>query len=154
MKLRYQDRTPQKLHTDMGKEFYNSQFESLMESYNIKLYSTYSNLNASIIGRFNRTLKNMIWPEFSLHGNYKWLDTLSTLVSKYNGTKHRSIGMKPKDVTTDDEEELRQRFYEHRKIPMRRQKIKVGDKVRVSKLKNVFEKGYIANWSTEIFTIS
>ena len=47
------------MHADRGKEFYKSQFENLMQLHNIKLYSTYSNLNARIIERFNRTLKNM-----------------------------------------------------------------------------------------------
>ena len=120
----------------------------------MQLYSAYSNLKASMIERFNRTFKNMMWLQFSLHGNYKCVETLPLLVSKYNDTKHRTISMKPEDFTTDNEEELRKRFYEHGKIPMKRQKFKVGDKVRVSKLKNSFEKGYIANWSTEIFTIS
>ena len=41
-----QDRISEKLHIDKRKEFYNSQFKRLMKSYNIKLYSTYSNLKA------------------------------------------------------------------------------------------------------------
>ena len=32
-------------------------------------------------------------------------------------------------------------------------KFKIGDKVRVSKLKSVFDKSYTGNWSTEIFEI-
>ncbi|XP_043464116.1 uncharacterized protein LOC122499702 [Leptopilina heterotoma] len=35
----------------------------------------------------------------------------------------------------------------------KRPKYKIGDKVRVSKYKNVFEKGYTPNWTTEIFTV-
>ena len=33
-------------------------------------------------------------------------------------------------------------------------KFKVGDHVRVTKYKNIFAKGYIPNWSEEIFVIS
>ena len=98
-----QGRVPENMHTDRGKEFYNSQFENLMQLHNIKLYSTYSNLKASIIERFNRTLKNMMWLQFSLQGNYKWIDILHTLISKYNNRKHRTIGMKPGEVTAKDE---------------------------------------------------
>ena len=54
--------------------------------------------------------------------------------------------MKPKDVTAEDEEELMQRFKKQRKIPSRKPKFKVGDRVRVSKHKHVFEKEYTANW--------
>ncbi|KYN12364.1 hypothetical protein ALC57_15479, partial [Trachymyrmex cornetzi] len=32
-------------------------------------------------------------------------------------------------------------------------KFKVGDSVRVSKYKTVFEKGYTSNWTTEVFKI-
>ena len=80
-----------------------------MQQFNIKLYSTYSNLKASIIERFNRTLKNKMWIQFSAQGNYK-----STLVSEYNDSKHRTIGMKPKDVTATDEEVLLQRFHKQK----------------------------------------
>ena len=47
-----------------------------------------------------------MWIQFILQGNYKWVDILSTLVSEYNDTKHRTIGMKPKYVTATDEEAL------------------------------------------------
>ena len=110
-----QGRIPKNLHTDKGKEFYNTQFRNLMQQFNIKLYSTYSHLKASIIVRFNRTLRNEMWIQFILQGNYKWVDMLSTLVSEYNDSKHRTIGMKPKDVTATDEEVLLQRFHEQKK---------------------------------------
>ncbi|XP_043471324.1 uncharacterized protein LOC122504328 [Leptopilina heterotoma] len=110
-------------------------------------------MKASIVERFNRTLKRKMWMQFSLRGNYKWYDILPTLISNYNNTKHRTIGMKPKDVTSEDVEILKERISKLRKIPLRRPKYKIGDKVRVSKYKNVFEKGYTPNWTTEIFTV-
>ncbi|XP_043468124.1 uncharacterized protein LOC122502243 [Leptopilina heterotoma] len=88
-----------------------------------------------------------------LRGNYKWYDILPTLISNYNNTKHRTIGMKPKDVTLEDVEILKERISKLRKIPLRRPKYKIGDKVRGSKYKNVFEKGYTPNWTTKIFTV-
>ena len=33
-------------------------------------------------------------------------------------------------------------------------KFKIGDQVRISKYKNIFAKGYIPNWSEEVFIIS
>ncbi|XP_043476361.1 uncharacterized protein LOC122507620 [Leptopilina heterotoma] len=67
--------------------------------------------------------------------------------------QNRTIEMKPKDVTSEDVEILKERFLKLRKIPLRRPKYKISDKVRVSKYKNVFEKGYTPNWTTEIFTV-
>ncbi|XP_043471971.1 uncharacterized protein LOC122504789 [Leptopilina heterotoma] len=95
----------------------------------------------------------MMWPEFSLQGNYKWINLLPTLMSKYNNKKHRTIGMKPKDVTVEDTRELLRRIRKLRRIPLKRSKFKVGDRFRVSKYKNIFEKGYTPNWTTEIFTV-
>lgn len=61
-------RVPKNLQTDDGKEFFNTQFKHLMELNQINHYSTYSVLKKSIIERFNRTLKGMMWKEFSFQG--------------------------------------------------------------------------------------
>ncbi|XP_043469606.1 uncharacterized protein LOC122503211 [Leptopilina heterotoma] len=147
-------RIPKNLQVDKGKEFYNLHFENLIKNYNINLYSTHSNLKASICERFNRTLKNKMWMQFSLRGNYKWIDILSDLVNAYNNSKHRTIKMKPMEVNAENENNLL--FNVFRKVAVSRQynKFKVGDRVRISKVKHVFEKGYTPNWTTEIFTIS
>lgn len=148
-----QGRKPTNLHTDQGKEFYNKTFQNLMQKYNIHHYSTYSNLKASICERFNRTLKSKMWKAFSLQGNYKWLNILPELIKLYNNTIHRTINVKPKDVTLQNEAEIMRRFATRIVLPIKKPKFKVNDKVRISKAKHVFEKSYTPNWSTEIFTI-
>ncbi|XP_014295514.1 uncharacterized protein LOC103579935 [Microplitis demolitor] len=148
-------RVPKNLHVDQGKEFYNSNFKALMQEYGINLYSTYSNLKASICERFNRTLKNKMWVKFTVRGTYKWIDILDDLVVTYNDTKHRTIKMKPKDVTAANAKELVTNVYRPLNVMKltKKKKFKVGDKVRITKYKHVFEKGYTPNWTTEIFTI-
>ena len=148
-----QGRKPTNLQTDRGKEFYNATFQSLMERYGINLYSTYSNLKASICERFNRTLKQKMWMQFSLRGKYKWLDIFSNLLYQYNNSKDRPTGMKPKVITLTNEAEVLAKFIPQTNIN-KKPKFKIGEKLRVSKIKQVFEKGYTPNWSTEIFTIS
>ena len=91
-------RKPKNLHVDQGTEFYNKECQDLLKKYKIKLYSTFSGLKATIIERFNRTLKTKMWKMFSLRGNFKWHDILQDLISEYNNSKHRTIKMKPKDV--------------------------------------------------------
>lgn len=142
------ERAPKNLQTDRGTEFYNSQFKALMRRHNINHYSTYSNLKASIVERVNRTLKEIMWRDFTARGNYKWVEVLPELVKEYNGRRHRTTGMKPRDVTP----KTKLSAYDHMKrtAPIH---FKVGDKVRVSKLKSPLEKGYTPNWSTEIFTV-
>jgi len=142
-------RVPRNLQTDQGKEFFNADFKRLMEKYNVNHYTTYSNLKAAIVERANRTIKTKMWAEFSLQGNHKWLDLLPELIEEYNATKHRTIGMRPKDVTS----RTKLTMYKHikRTAPVH---FKIGDQVRVSKYKTVFRKGYLPSWTNELFTIS
>ena len=150
--IRASGRCPKNLQTDMGKEFYNADVQKLLKRRGINHYSTYSVLKASIDERFNRTLKNDMWKMFTLNGSYKWIDELSRLVSDYNARKHRTIGMRPVDVTPAVAARLLDTVYSAIKIagPAR---FKVGDSVRVSKYKTIFEKGYTPNWTTEVFKI-
>jgi len=87
-----------------------------------------------------------------VYGSYKWFDLLSRLVLNYNARKHRTIGMRPVDVTPAVTERFLATMYNHVKIAGPA-KIKVGDSVRVSKYKTIFEKDYTPNWTTEMFKI-
>lgn len=139
-------RNSKNLQTDNGKEFYNKDFQELMKKYNINHYSTFTELKASVVERFNRTLKEKMWKKFDLQGNYRWVDLVSKLVGEYNNTVHRTIKKKPIEVN--------EKNYKIGTIVSNdKAKFKKGDKVRISKLKGLFEKGYTANWSTEIFEI-
>ena len=73
---------------------------------------------------------------------------LDDAVNKYNNTVHKTIKMKPIDVTDDCYAEYNEDF--NKKDP----KFKVGDHVRISKYKNIFAKGYSPNWSEEVFVVS
>lgn len=145
---------PKNIHSDLGKEFYNSEFQRLMKRYEINHYSTFSSMKAAIVERFNRTLKTNMWKQIHLRGSYKWIDILSTLLKEYNDTKHSTIKMKPKDVNARDEKKLMNSVYKYKTYLKKSTKFHVGDHVRISKYKHVFEKGYTPNWTTEIFSIS
>lgn len=145
-------RMPENLQTDDGKEFFNKIFQDLMRTHNINHYSTYSTLKASIVERFNRTLKEKMWREFSFNGNYKWLPILKDLLYAYNHSIHRTIKMRPIDVNKKNANDLLSSVYNRIKIAPKG-KFKVSDQVRISKFKHAFAKGYTPNWSTEIFTI-
>ena len=78
-----------------------------------------------------------------------YFDALDDMVNKYNNTVHRTIKMKPIDVTSDSYAEYNQDSNK-KKNP----KFKVGDHVRISKYKNIFAKGYTPKWSEEVFIIN
>lgn len=145
-------RHPKNLQTDDGKEFFNKKFQTLMKEYKINHYSTYSALKASIVERFNRTIKSNMWKLFSMNGSYKWIYIIHSIISKYNRTHHRTIKMKPIDVKKSNEKHLLSTAYAIQKT-YNKPKYKVGDNVRISKYKHIFEKGYTPNWTTEVFKI-
>ena len=73
---------------------------------------------------------------------------LDGIVDKYNNTVHRTIKMKPIDVTNNSYAEYNDDFNEEDP------KFKAGDHVRIWKYKNIFAKGYAPNWSEEVFVVS
>ena len=77
-----------------------------------------------------------------------YYDVLDDFVEKYNNTWHSTIKMKPKDVGDNNFTEYVEESNE--KDP----KFKVGNRVRILKYKNVFAKGYVANWSEEVFVVT
>lgn len=144
---------PKNLQTDQGKEFFNTNFATLMKKYKINHYATFSNLKASIVERCNRTLKNLMWKRFSLQGSYKWINILNEILHKYNTTVHSTTGFKPSKVTKKNEKAILNSAYTHLKIHDMKTKFKVGDHVRISKYRHAFSKGYTPNWSNEVFKI-
>lgn len=146
---------PKYLQTDQGTEFYNTEFQDMLREYDIKLFSVFSNVKASVVERFNRTLKSIMWKEFSAKASYRWVDILPELMVRYNSQTHRTIGMAPVNVQLEDEEAILSKHQaNHAQRARGRVKFRVGDYVRLSKIKGVFQKGYTPNWSSELFIIN
>ena len=74
-----------------------------------------------------------------------YFDVLDDIVNKYHNTVHKSIKMKPIDVTPNSYAE----YNEDSNVT--KPKFKGGDHVRISKYKNIFAKGYTQNLTEEIF---
>ena len=72
---------------------------------------------------------------------------MNKLIDQYNNTYHRSIGKKPIDADYSD---LTLEIETNPKAP----KLKVDNRVRITKYKNIFSKGYTENWSREVFIIN
>lgn len=61
--------------------------------------------------------------------------------------------MKPNEVSQKHEQMLLNTVYNKIKQTNLNTKFQVGDRVRITKVRGAFTKGYTPNWSTEIFTI-
>lgn len=147
-------RKPERLQTDKGTEFTNRQFQKYLKDNQIHFFVTENeDIKASIIERFNRTLKEKIWRYFTYKNTLTYLDVLPDLVTAYNTTYHRSLGRAPADVDRENQETVWQTLY-GRPITPKRAKLLVGDKVRISKARRTFKKGYLPSWTEELFEVS
>ena len=133
---------------DQGSEFYNQSFKDLLKINNIEMYSTYNEGKSVVAERLIRTLKNKIFKHMTTISKNVYIDVLDDIVNKYNNTVHRTIKIKPIDVTNDSLAEYNEDSNK------RNPKFKVGDHVKISKYKNTFAKGYVPNWSEEVFIVN
>ena len=65
------------------------------------MYSTYNEGKSAVAERFIRTLKNKIFKHMTAVSKNISFYVLNDIVNKYNNTVHRTIKMKPIDVTFD-----------------------------------------------------
>ena len=108
-------------------------------------------MKAAVVERFNRTLKTKMFRYFTHANTRRHLDVLDDLLHSYNNTHHRSIGMAPSEVNADNEDVVRARLYPP-KPKTYRWKYAVGHRVRIVMQRQPFRKGYLGDWSEEIFT--
>ena len=111
------------------------------------MYSAHNDGKSVIAERFIRTLKYKIYKYVTSISKKLYIDKLDDILDKFNNTYHSTIIIKPVDVKSnsyiDSSEEI------NNKDP----KFKIGDIVKISEYKNIFEKCYIPNWSEEVFVI-
>ena len=108
------------------------------------MYSTHNEGKPVVAGRFIRTLKRKIYKSVTSITKNVYINKLDDIVNEYSNTYHTTIKMKPIDVKDNTY------INTSKKINYKDPKFKVGDRVRISKYKNIFAKGYILNWSEEM----
>ena len=148
----FRERVCKRMQTDKGKEFLNVNVKKLLKKYSVELWiSNNEDIKASIVERFNRTLKTRMYKYFTANNTRRYIDVLQDLVDGYNNTLHSSIKMAPSKVRDSDQVHLRQLLYK-KDLP-KKYKYEVNSHVRISKARRTFKKGYLPNWTEEVFTI-
>ena len=102
------------LQTDEGKEFYNKKVQAYFKRLKIHHYSSYSEHKASVVERFNRTLKTKLYRIFTHTNSYRYVDVLKSVLKSYNTSVHRTTGYAPADVTPELESEIFEKVYGYR----------------------------------------
>ena len=141
------ERKPHKIWSDRGKEFYNQAILHYLNEQNIQIYSTNSDLKAVFVERFNRTLLDLIKKPMYIESKACWLNHFDAAMGKYNNRVHGTTKMTPFEA--NDQPMNAPTFVNKPKQP----KFQVGDYVRVPDKRNLYSKGYTANWNRELFKI-
>ena len=145
--LKQSNRKPNKIWVDKGSEFYDASFKKWLQDNDIVMYSTDNEGKSVVAERFITMLKSKIYKYMTSISKNVYINKLDDIVDEYNNTYHITIKMKPIDVK--DNTYINTDKEANDKDP----KLKVGDRVKISKYKNIFAKGYTPNWSEEVFVI-
>ena len=147
--LQTSKRKPKVLRTDPGGEYVNKTFAQLLSKYGINHLVTSNEKKANYVEIFIKSLKGRIQKYMTQMDSYRWIDSLSDdLTSTYNLTYHRGIKMKPADVNSGNEQYLwLKQYYSPKTISdywsrSFRYKYKIGDNVKVSHLRTIFDREY------------
>ena len=127
--LKQSNKKPNKIWVDKGSEFYNAYFKKWLRDNDLVMYSTHNEGKSVVAERFIRTIKSKIYKYMTSISKNVYVNKLDDIVNEYNNT------YKDKEINNKDP------------------KFKIGDRVRISKYKNIFAKGYMPNWSEEVFVI-
>jgi hypothetical protein len=126
-----------------------------VKSLGVELYSTENEEKSCVVERWNRTMKEKMFKYFSANSTRRYFDILNELVDRYNNTRHSSIKMTPVAASDKKNESIVfMNLYGSDPAEQMKSKFAVGDKVRITKKKKKFEKGYTPRWTEELFTIS
>src|SRR6185312_4712697 len=148
-------RIPHSLWVDEGTEFKNKEMTAWRDEHGIIMYHTYGNGKSVVAERFVRTIKTKLFKELTKQNSYKWVHLLPGLIAQYNDTVHGTLHMTPNQASADPKaaegvwDRLKKKYKKSAVA-----KFAVGDIVRFSRSKGVFEKGYDVSWSRERFTVT
>ncbi|XP_065651266.1 uncharacterized protein LOC136079455 [Hydra vulgaris] len=100
-------------------------------------------------------MKDKMFKYFSANSTRRYIDVLDEMVNKYNNTKHSSIKMTPVEASDKKNENIVWLYLNgNARSEFVKPKFSTGDRVRITKKKGTFEKGYSSRWTEKVFTVS
>ena len=137
---------PYRLQSD--NEFKTKEFIDLMAKSNVKLsFSDPHEINKNaLVERFNRTLRDLLKKYRLLYHDYNWPTYIDDLIDIYNNTYHKTIEDTPYNIWNNLN-------YNQQTIIQKPVEYKVGDMVRIVKVKELFGKADEIIHSKEIYKV-
>lgn len=153
----FKDNVPQSFQTDQGREFLNSEVQSLLKQLHINFYTSRNpQIKCSLIERWNRTLKNKLHKIVTAKGTSgKYIHFLEDVVNTYNKTRHGSTKFSPEEGLLEANRlQIFKNLYKFpnkrsmlKNIKFKEPSVKPGDVVRLQHKNETFERGYWPNWT-------
>lgn len=144
-----------RIESDGGSEFTNRRMQQLMKEHGIELtiVAPGDSRKKGIVERFNGTIRGWIERWLTDKATNNWIDVMPQILEYYNGRKHRTTGMAPKEMTIEDETRVRRRLdSKASKAYANVNSFEAGDRVRILLHKKAFGKGKL-HWSDKVHTI-
>ena len=109
------------------------------------MYSTHNEEKSVVAELFITALKNKIDKHMAAVSKNVHIEKLDDIVNEYNNTYHKVIKMKRTEVKDNTYVDS------IKEVNDKDPKFKVGDHVRITKVKTIVAKGYTPNWSDDVF---
>ena len=150
---------PRSVFADSGSEFKNAKFKKFCRDNSINLYFAQSFGHASMIERFNLTLKRKQHAFMTDNETYRFVPHLKKILMSYNTSIHSALpNITPLQAENGDEETFYQIRLMNEKKYSNTKRVKpqfeIGDKVRISTAKNKFSRGFKPQYQDEVFKVS
>ena len=141
------------VQSDLGLEFTANKIQALYTSLNIHHFSSYGGTKASLVENLIKQIKTRLYRYFTEHNTYCYLSQLEAIMKHYNNRIHSTIEMSPMDGDKDMNRLIIWKKLYKPLVYRAKEKFKLYNNVRIKIIKNAFDKGYIQNYSDEVFEI-
>ena len=97
-------------------------------------------------------MKEKMFTNFSATNTRRYVDILDLLVNQYNNSIHSSIIMTPNEASRkENENKVWRNLYPELGGKTLSPKFSIGNNVRITKKKKIFDKGYTERWKKVVF---
>lgn len=146
--------TIQSIYADDGNEWKGDMLK-LTDAHHIKRIVATSWVKASIVERFQKTLKLRLIRYMRQQHSYRYVDALQQIVTAINNTVNRTLHIAPAAVNFSNQQEFYKRWRLERRLNFKRPspRYAVGDDVIVGLKTSIFKRGYEQNFSDEVFRV-
>ena len=151
--------SPVYLSSDMGSEFFNVHFQKLLKDYSVIHFAMKNVVKASFAERMIRFLKQKLWRYFTANKTKRWISILRELETAFNKREVAKLGgLRPIDVTYANQRRVLQKLYPYGGAELYAKpgsiKFSIGDKVKISDTRAIFDKDYAGRWSKDNYIVA